>query len=187
VGTSYQTLLVTAPIDRIATAVARLGIEAVLLPAGPDRTAVIPRGGDGDYADAHGLAQQITAGHGFAALSQALVDSDVLIMHAHRSGEPVHRYVSRPAMLAQAFEEPDGTFSFHLDGVTYADGQPIPNDPIGADPTLLAPPTCPARYTSAPTNTNMSIRTGGACQSRSRSRFPSEQTPPTPPRSWPTL
>lgn len=139
VGTSYQTLLVTAPIDQVATAVVALGFEALLLPAGPDRTAVIPREGDGDYADAYGLAQQIAAGHGFAALSQSLVDSDVLIMHAHRGGEPVHRYVSRPAMLAQAFEEPDGTFSFHLDGVTYADGQPIPNDPIGADPTVLAP------------------------------------------------
>jgi hypothetical protein len=132
-------VLVTAPIDQVATAVAGLGFEALLLPAGPDRTAVIPREGDGGYADAYGLAEQIAAVHGFAALSQSLVDSDVLIMHAHRSGEPVHRYVSQPAMLAQAFEESDGTFSFHLDGVTYAAGQPIPSDPIGADPTVLAP------------------------------------------------
>jgi hypothetical protein len=138
-GTSYQTVLVVAGMEQTVAALESMGVEGVVMPASRDRTAVLPREGEYNYADAPGLARSIGAGFGIAALSQSLVDSDVLLMYAFRDGEMVHRYVSDQEMLVATSEDSDGTFVHKLDGVVYRDWSAIPTGPVGADPRPLAP------------------------------------------------
>jgi hypothetical protein len=138
-GTSYQTVLVVADLEQTVAALASMGADGVVVPASPDRTAVLPREGEYDYADAYGLARSISAEFGYATLCQSLVDSDVLLMYAFRDGEMVHRYVSDQEMIVETSEDSDGTFVHTLDGVVYRDWSAIPTGPVGADPLPLAP------------------------------------------------
>jgi hypothetical protein len=78
-GTSYQTVLVAASIARLRSALEVDGVEALLVPAGPDRTAVLPREGDYDIADSNGVAASLSADLKVDALSQQVVDSDLVV------------------------------------------------------------------------------------------------------------
>ena len=93
-GTSYQTLLVAATLGPVCDALAVAGVDAIALPAAPNRTAVIPREGALDFADPGDLAERIGAGTGWATLANVVEDSDWLQLEAYREGRFVHRYRS---------------------------------------------------------------------------------------------
>lgn len=105
-GTSYQTVLVMASVDQVRSALEVDGVEAVLVPVGAERTAVLPREGDYDVADSAGVAATLSADLEVDALNQVLVDSDVLILQIYRDGEPGFRYLSDPAIFAEYADEP---------------------------------------------------------------------------------
>lgn len=105
-GTSYQTVLVGAPIAQVRSALEVDGVEALLVPAGPDRTAVLPREGDYDTADSHGVAASLSADLKVDALSQQVVDSDLVVLDLYRHGEHVFRYVSDPVVHAEYSDQP---------------------------------------------------------------------------------
>jgi hypothetical protein len=138
-GTSYQTLVVVGAVTAVKDAFAEAGIDGLVLAAGPGRTAVIPREGQHDYVNPARLAELVSARAGFAALSNDVSDSDVVLMHAFRNGRMVHEYISDQAMLVDWFIDDDGTTKFRMGGVEYPADAPHPRGPRGADPAALAP------------------------------------------------
>lgn len=137
-GTSYQTLLVAADLARTRSVLAAAGAEAWLVPAGPDRMAVLPREGDHDYVNTPELAKTVSSA-GCPAVSNEVHDSDVVTMQAFRDGQSVHRYVSDQSMLVDWFIDDDGSTRFRIDDVEYPADAPDPQGPLGADPLALAP------------------------------------------------
>ncbi len=137
-GTSYQTVLVAAGLARIRRALEGAGLDAWVLPAGEERTAVIPREGDDDYVNPARLAAGLSARTGAPALSHDVVDSDFLAMTAFRAGKGYHRYLSDQSMLVDWFIDDDGQTRFRLGGVEYPADAPVPAGPSGADPAVLA-------------------------------------------------
>jgi hypothetical protein len=138
-GTSYQTLVVVGELARVKDALAAAGVEGLVMPAGPGRTAVIPREGKFDYVNPARLAELLSTRAGFAALSNDIVDSDLVRMRAFCDGRQIHEYVSDQAMLVDWFIGDDGRTEFRLDGVEYPGDASYPRGPRGADPAALAP------------------------------------------------
>jgi hypothetical protein len=138
-GTSYQTFLVAADLARVGPALVAVGVDGLMMPAGKDRTAVMPREGDYDVADSPRMAARVSGRSGFATLSNELVDSDVLFLRAFRDGRATHEYVSDQAMLVDWFIDGDGSTKFRLNGIEYSADAPYPTGPAGADPAVLAP------------------------------------------------
>jgi hypothetical protein len=138
VGTSYQTLLVVAEKAEACSALAELGVEAWVVPAGAGRIAVVPREGAHSYADVDQLAYSLTARTRGEALTNVVFDSDVVMMNVYRNGSCVHEYVSRQEILVDWFIDEDGTSKFRIGGVEYPASAPTPSGPSGADPDVLA-------------------------------------------------
>lgn len=105
-GTSYETVVVAASIGSARASVEADQVEALLVPVGPDRTAVLPREDDHSSADSDGVAKALSADLKVDALSQVVFDSDIVILGLYRGGERVFRYVSDPAMLASLDDKP---------------------------------------------------------------------------------
>jgi hypothetical protein len=123
VGTSYQTLLVVAEPADVRDDLAAAGHEGLVMPAGPGRTAVMPREDEWEFAHVDDLAAQLGARHGWAALANVVQDSDVVLMLAYRAGALVHEYVSDESMMVDDLDLPD---------------EPVTPGPKGADPAALA-------------------------------------------------
>lgn len=137
-GTSYQTLLVIGEPAALRSAAYGLGLDCWLVSAGPQRSAILPREGDGDHVDVRRLAKLLSVKAG-PALSNEVVDSDVVVMAAYQDGRLVHEYVSDQAMLVDWYIDDDGRSRFRLGGRTYPAEAPAPRGPAGADPGALAP------------------------------------------------
>jgi hypothetical protein len=137
VGTSYQTLLVVAELAQTRQALEPTGVEAFLAPAGPGRTAVMPREGEADYADTSGLARFVSRRFGYPALTNVVADSDVVLMRVYRNGRRVHEYVSDTAMLVDWFIDEDGRTRFRIDDMEFPVDATAPSGPSGADPAWL--------------------------------------------------
>jgi hypothetical protein len=135
VGTSYHTLLVLGDLREVGAALAAAGVDGLVARAGRSRTAVIPRD---DGLDPIGLAELVSGDAGFAALSNVVIDSDVVVMRAYRHGRLMHEYVSDQAMLVDRSEHSDAR-RFRAGGVDHPAGAPSPTGPRGADPVALAP------------------------------------------------
>jgi hypothetical protein len=138
VGTSYQTLLVIAEPATLRSAAHELGVDGWLVSTGPQRSAILPREGDGDYVDVRRLAKLLSSKVG-PALSNEVVDSDAVVMAAYRDGRLVHEYVSDQAMLVDWFIDDDGRSRFRIGDREYPADSPTPRGPAGADPGALAP------------------------------------------------
>jgi hypothetical protein len=139
VGTSYQTLLVIGEPAEVCTALAEIGVDAWVLPAGSGRVAVLPREDEYGYAHVDQLAESITAWTSGAALTNEVFDSDVVLMNVYRNGDCVHEYVSKQEMIVDWFIDDDGETKFRIGDVEYAATAPTPSGPRGADPDALAP------------------------------------------------
>jgi hypothetical protein len=107
--------------------------------AGAGRTAVAPREGHNGYVDPANLAKLVSARAGHPALSNEVVDSDVVLMHTFHDGRLTHEYVSDQAMLVDWFSDADGTTKFRIGGVEYPADAAYPQGPRGADAAMLAP------------------------------------------------
>jgi hypothetical protein len=130
---------VIAELADVRTGVAASGGDGLVMPAGVGRTAVMVREDEWQVADVDNLAVQLGAAYGWAALSNAVHDSDVVIMSAYRDGGLTHRYVSDQAMLVDWFIDDNGTTKFRIGEVEYPEDAPSPSGPLGADPAVLAP------------------------------------------------
>lgn len=137
VGSSYQTFLVVGRQQSVHDGLSALGLRGWIAPAGPDRTAVMPREDDDGYADASRLALAVCARFGFPTLSNELIDSDAIVMRAYRDGRQVHEYVSDQAMLVDWFIDEHDVSRFRLGGVEYPADAPSPRGPRGAEPAGL--------------------------------------------------
>jgi hypothetical protein len=142
VGTSYETVLVVADLPRVRAALEARKVDAWLMPAGADRTAVIPREGEYSYADPCRLAKTLSADLHTAALSNEVFDSDVVTLTAFRDGEQVHRFVSAQEIGLEWIVDDSGpatVVGFVLDGIEYSlDTVEAPSGPSGAEPEPLA-------------------------------------------------
>lgn len=138
-GTSYQTLLVVAELADVRAGVAAVGADGLVMPAGAGRTAVMVREDEWQVAEVGKLAAQLSGAYGWAALTNVVHDSDVVIMSAYRGGRLVHQYVSDQAMLVDWFIDDDGTTKFRIGDIEYPADAPTPTGPSGADPAALAP------------------------------------------------
>jgi hypothetical protein len=138
VGTSYQTLLVVGEQAEACSALADLGVEAWVVAAGRSRVAVLPREGEHGYVDVDQLAHSLTALTRGKAVTNVVVDSDMVMMNVYRNGRCVHQYVSRQEILVDWFIDDDGTSKFRIGGVEYPATAPTPGGPTGADPDVLA-------------------------------------------------
>ncbi|GAA0954567.1 hypothetical protein [Virgisporangium aurantiacum] len=105
-GTSYQTVVVAASIESVRCALEADQVEALLVPAGPDRTAVLPSEGDHDFVDPGSVAEALSADLKVDALAQVVFDSDLIFLDLYRGGERIFEYVSDPAMRASLDGEP---------------------------------------------------------------------------------
>jgi hypothetical protein len=139
VGTSYQTLLVVGEATHVRAALAEIGVDAWVLPAGPGRVAVLPREEEYSYAHVDQLAASLTTRTGGEMLTNVVFDSDVVLMNVYRAGQCVHEYVSRQEALVDWFIDDDGESWFRVGGVEYPASAPTPSGPSGADPDALAP------------------------------------------------
>lgn len=113
-------------------------MDGWLVPASPDRVALLPRGGDWDVADVGTLAKRLSA-PGALMVTNEVVDSDVVVITVHQGGQAVHRYVSDQTMLVDWLIDDDGDTKFRMDGVVYPADAEYPTGPSGADPQVLAP------------------------------------------------
>jgi hypothetical protein len=139
VGTSYQTVVVIGEVARVRDVLGAAGVDGLVMPAGVGRTAVMPREGRLDYVDPARIAELVSGRAGFAALSNEVVDSDVVMMRAFRDGRLTHEYVSDQAMLVDWFIDDHDMTKYRLDGIEYSADVPFPQGPRGADPSALAP------------------------------------------------
>jgi hypothetical protein len=114
-GSTYQTVLVTASIEDVVAA--DLDIEAWAIPVGRQRTAVVPEEGPDNYVDPFELAARISTQTGLATIGNDVFDSDILTMIVFSQGRAIHRYASNERLHY-------GTES---------------DAPVGADPTAFAP------------------------------------------------
>jgi hypothetical protein len=105
-GTSYETVVVAASIEAARCSLEADQVEALLVPAGPDRTAVVPSRGDRAFVDPDRIAKDLSADLEVDALSQVVFDSDLIILDLYRGGERVFEFVSNPAMRASLDDEP---------------------------------------------------------------------------------
>jgi len=138
-GSSYQTMLVVGDLPAVRAALVQAGIDGLVMPAGPDRVAVMPREGDYDYADTRTIAQMISGRYGFATLSNRVYDSEVVYLDAYRDGHLWHAYLSDQSILVEWFLDDDGNPKFRFDGIEHPPEGPAPTGALGADPNALAP------------------------------------------------
>ncbi|MET7403789.1 hypothetical protein ABZS66_61000 [Dactylosporangium sp. NPDC005572] len=131
-GTTYETILVAAPLDAVEAAIWAAGRDATVRQIAGERILV-------DTEDRpRGLAMDITERTGRPAFTTFVFDSDVVECRMYAGGARVHRYVSDIGMLVETFEDEDGVFRSVLDGRVLADGE-SPSGPIGADPLWFMP------------------------------------------------
>jgi hypothetical protein len=138
-GTSYQTLLVVADLADVHAALVGPGADGLVMPAGPGRTAVMPREGAWDVADVAKLAAQLGSAHGWPIMTNMLHDSDVVLLGVYHQGRLVHDYISDQTMLVDWFIDDDDVTKFRIGDVEYPAGAPVPTGPAGADPVIFAP------------------------------------------------
>lgn len=134
-GVTYQTLLATGDLAAVRAAVAASGQQAVIMPVGAGRWAVVPRPHDG-YAATDELARLLSAGDGAVAATFEVVDSALLVAGLFRGGRSYHDYLDD-----QSCTETDSEEDVLVDGLgrTYPIGAPVPTGAYGADPRAFAP------------------------------------------------
>ncbi|MFF5225263.1 hypothetical protein [Dactylosporangium sp. NPDC000521] len=94
---------------------------------------MIPREDSYDVADLRPIAVAVSRLLGCAVLTSVVFDSDLVECWVYRDGERVHRYMSEVGAAVEWFEDDDGEFKASFDGVVIADGEPVPQRPLGVD------------------------------------------------------
>ena len=99
-GSFYDSVLVTAPVDQVVAALQAVGATGLATPAGPGLTvAYVHEGFD---------AAALTRGLDASALRADVHDSDVLWMEVWERGELVHEYCNSPCYFAVEHRDMDG-------------------------------------------------------------------------------
>ncbi|MEU9826266.1 hypothetical protein [Micromonospora chersina] len=137
-GTSYETILVTAEFVAVVEAVNETGRSALIVPVAKDRVAVIPREDAFGVAELPPIAALVSRRLSCPVLTSVVFDSDVVQCCVFQDGGEVHRYVSDLAMAVEWFEDDDGQFKPRLDGKVLAPDQ-LPEGPLGDDAAAFAP------------------------------------------------
>lgn len=139
-GTTYQTVLVTGPLDNLRHALTLLRREAYVVPVAEGRWAVLPREDEHGYADTDELARLLSLVPDCSAASFDVHDSDVLSVGLHRDGDKVHSYVSDRSYVVEWWDDDDNECWIGLDGTVYPEDGPLPPPgPAGDDPAAFVP------------------------------------------------
>ncbi|BCJ55031.1 hypothetical protein Asp14428_65060 [Actinoplanes sp. NBRC 14428] len=137
-GSSYQTILATGELSAVRAAVAASGQQAMVIPVGDRRWAVVPIQVDG-YAATEDLARALSRPEGSIAATFDVFDSDVIVAGVFRGGRSVHDYLSDQSYLAEAWDDDDNEILVDLLGRPYPPGTAPPDGPYGADAAAFAP------------------------------------------------
>lgn len=137
-GSSYQTVLATGDLVAIRAAVAVSAQEAVIIPVGNRRWAVVPAQEDG-YAEVDDLAELLSLAEGSVAAAFDVLDSDVIVAKLYRNGECYHEYLSEQGYLTEMWDDDDNEFMVDMLGRSYPPEVTPPSGPLGADPAAFAP------------------------------------------------
>jgi hypothetical protein len=135
VGTTYQTILATGDLAPLRTVA---GDDPVILPVGPARWAVVPKGKDG-YADTEELALRLSRTTGGYAAAFQVFDSDVLVAHIFRDGRPHHEYLSDQGFVVEMWDDDDNELLVDPLGREYRPGEEPSSGAFGADPAAFLP------------------------------------------------
>lgn len=137
-GSSYQTVLATGELTDVRAAVAASGQQAVIIPAGPARWAVVPFQEDG-YAETGDLARLLSRPAGAVAASFTVFDSDVMAIGLYRDGRNYHDYLSDQEYVTEAWDDDDNEIQVDFLGREYPEDAEPPAGPYGADPVPFTP------------------------------------------------
>jgi hypothetical protein len=138
VGSSYQTVLATGELTDVRAAVAASGQQAVVIPAGPARWAVVPFQQDG-YAETGELARLLSRPPGALAASFNVFDSDVMAIGLYRDGRNYHDYLSDQEYVTEAWDDDENEIQVDFLGREYPEDATLPAGPYGADPAAFTP------------------------------------------------
>ncbi|MFG1954127.1 hypothetical protein [Micromonospora sp. NPDC048830] len=137
-GSSYQTVLATGDLADVRTAVAESGQDAVVIPVGDRRWAVVPAQDDG-YAETEDLAELLSRPEGSVAASFDVFDSDYIVAKLFRGGRGYHDYLSDQAYVIELWDEDDNEILLDPLGRPYPPNATPPTGAYGADPAAFAP------------------------------------------------
>ncbi|MFI5930961.1 hypothetical protein [Actinoplanes sp. NPDC051494] len=135
-GRSYQTILAAGTLTDVRAAITESGQDAAVLPAGPDRWAVVPRDEDG-YAETRDLALLLSRGSVSATFD--VFDSEVLAVGIFRDGRWAHDYLSDQSFADTLQDDDDNEILVDFLGREYPAGATLPTGAYGADPAAFLP------------------------------------------------
>jgi hypothetical protein len=142
VGSSYENLLVAAPLERVLPAVVAVGVPAAVATVAPGRTAVLPGENAHGYAETAGLATTLSMSLRCPVIAFQVYDSDVVYAQRYDDGVISDSYVSSQEALVDIYQEADGTWWQKVGGVVYpypSDEVRIPTGPLGDNPAVFLP------------------------------------------------